>query len=49
MIDLKETWWFKVSTKYYYIMVEEISDRVTVNIISGTQDELKAGSPLVEK
>jgi len=49
VINIKETWWFKVSTKYYYIMVEEISDRVTVNIISGTQDELRAGSPLVEK
>ncbi len=49
VIDIKETWWFKVSTKYYYILVEEISDRVTVNIISGTQDELKAGSPIVDR
>ncbi len=49
VIDIRETSTYKISMKYYYIMVEEIADRVTVNIISGTQDELRAGSPLVEK
>ncbi len=49
VIDVKETWWYAVFMKYYYILVEEISDRVTVNVISGAQYEIKAGSPILEK
>lgn len=49
VIDVKQTWWYKVFMKYYYILVEEISDRVTVNVISGAQDEIRAGSPILEK
>lgn len=49
VIDVKETWWYKIAMKYYYIFVEEVSDRVTVNVISGAQDEIKAGNPIVEQ
>lgn len=49
VIDVRETWWYKASLKYYYIFVEEVSDRVTVNVISGAQDEIKAGNPIVEQ
>lgn len=49
IIDIKEAWWYKIYIKYYYIFVEEISDRVTVNVISRTQDEIKAGTPITEQ
>lgn len=49
VIDVKQTWWYKIIMKYYFIFVEEISDRVTVNVISGAQDEIKAGSPILEQ
>lgn len=49
VIDVKSTWWYKAVMKYYYIFVEEVSDRVAVNVISGVQDEVKAGSPILEK
>jgi len=34
--------------KYYGIIVEEISDRVVVNILEGVQDEIQEGGPVVE-
>lgn len=49
VIDVRETWWYQAAMKYYYIFVEEVSDRVTVNVISGAQDEIKAGNPIVEQ
>ncbi len=42
IIDIKKTYIYKKANKYQNIIVEEISDRVVVNILSGVQDELKS-------
>ena len=49
VIDVTQTWWYLIALKYYYIFVEEISDRVTVNILSGAQAEIKSGAPILDK
>jgi len=49
VIDVTQSWWYLIAMKYYYIFVEEVSDRVTVNVLSGVQAEVKAGSPILEK
>ena len=49
VIDIREWWSYKLSMKYYSIFMEEVSDRVTVNIISGAQEEIKEGAPMINK
>jgi Na+/phosphate symporter len=34
--------------KYYNIIVEEVSDRVVVNILEGVQEEISEGGPVVD-
>ncbi len=41
VIDVTDTWWFKYGSKNYQRVIEEISDRVSVNILTGIQKELK--------
>ncbi|MCG8307865.1 MAG: hypothetical protein MI975_10785 [Cytophagales bacterium] len=48
IIDLSKTYLFAKLTKYYGIIVEEISDRVVVNIIEGVQEEIDEGGPVVD-
>ncbi len=49
VIDLENSYVFNLVKKYYQILVEEISDRVVVNVLSGAQDEMREGSPVIEK
>ncbi len=43
IIDVTDTWWYKFGNKNYQKILEEISDRVSVNILSGIQKELEYG------
>jgi hypothetical protein len=49
IIDLKSTVAWKQANKYLGILTEEVSDRVVINVLSGVQDEVGKGSPIVEK
>ena len=48
IVDLSRTYLFAKLKKYYNIIVEEISDRVVVNIIQGVQEEIDEGGPVVD-
>ena len=41
VIDVTDTWWFKLGNRYYEILIEEISDRVAVNVLKGVQKEMQ--------
>ena len=49
LIDLKETYIYQSYLKYRDILVEEISDRVTVNILNGIQDGVRQDNPITER
>ena len=49
IIDMRDTWLGKTLLDYYGILVEEISDRVVVNVLEGAQGELKSESPLIRR
>ena len=49
LIDLTKTSIFSFMKKYYEILVEEVSDRVVVNILAGLQDELKEGGVVMDR
>ena len=48
IIDLTNTYIFSNLKKYYSIVVEEISDRVVVNVLEGFQEEISSGGPVVD-
>ena len=48
IIDLTDTYIFTSLKKYYDIVVEEVSDRVVVNILDGVQEEISSGGPVVD-
>jgi hypothetical protein len=48
LINLRNTFVYRKLSKYYEILVEEVSDRVVVNILNGIQDEVKGGGPVLE-
>lgn len=43
IIDVKQWSVFRFFNRYYNIIVEEVSDRVVVNVLNGVQDELQHG------
>lgn len=43
-IDVRHWYVYAVMRKYYAILVEEISDRVVVNVLGGVQDEVRSGA-----
>ena len=49
IIDITSTYVYKKFTKYTGIVVEEISDRVVVNVLDGVQDEINKGNPVVDR
>ena len=49
VIDIKNSAPGRFVIKYYNVVVEELSDRVVENVLSGVQDEVRQGSPVVEK
>lgn len=46
IVDLTQTYPYKVTSKYYNIIMEEISDRVVINILNGVQGQVKKGNPV---
>lgn len=48
IVDLSKTYIFLKLQKYYRIVVEEVSDRVVVNILEGVQEEIEEGGPVVD-
>lgn len=48
IIDLTNSYIFTSLKKYYSVIVEEVSDRVVVNILEGVQEEVSSGGPVVD-
>jgi hypothetical protein len=48
VIQLSKTYVVIKLKKYYNIIVEEVSDRVVVNILEGVQEEISEGGPVVD-
>jgi hypothetical protein len=49
LIDLKDTYVYQSYLKYRDILIEEITDRVTVQILNGIQDGVRQGNPITER
>ncbi len=49
IIDLSDTALIRFIRKYYGILLEELSDRVTLNILSDIQREVRNGGPVVDR
>lgn len=49
VIDVTDTWWYKYGNKNYQRIIEEISDRVSVNILTGIQKEIRYQDDTVRK
>ncbi|HLR17903.1 MAG TPA: ion transporter [Alcanivoracaceae bacterium] len=49
IIDLTNTYLGRTFNKYYSIIVEEISDRVVINVLQGAKREIADGSPLLHR
>ncbi|MFN3713445.1 MAG: ion transporter [Alcanivoracaceae bacterium] len=49
IIDLRYTWLGLTVLKYYRIVVEEVSDRVVINVLDGVQREIRQGTPLIHR
>ena len=49
VIDFTRTYIFRQANKYYRIMVEELSDRVVLNVLDGLKKEVRGGSPLLDQ
>lgn len=46
IIDITKTYLFDRIAKYINILVEEVSDRVVVNVLENIQDEIREGTPV---
>jgi hypothetical protein len=49
VIELQETVFGSFIIKYYRVIIEEISDRVVLNVLEDIQQETIKGSPLIER
>ncbi len=49
ILDLEGTFIYDIFRKYSKVIVEEISDRVVINIISGMQAEINRGTPITDQ
>lgn len=48
IIDLNDTGIFRFVAFYYDVIVEELSDRIVVKVLTDAQKDIGAGSPLIE-
>jgi hypothetical protein len=48
IIDLRNTSVYRFIIFYYDVLVEELSDRIVVKVLSDAQKDIAAGSPLIE-
>ena len=49
VIDLRDSYLFRIYQRYSAVIVEEVSDRVVVNVLNGVQEELKHGTPVASR
>lgn len=49
IIDITKNYLYQKANKYYNIIVEEISDRVVINVLNGIQEEVSEGTPVAER
>lgn len=49
IIDLRKSYLYSMFKKYYNIVVEEISDRVVVNVLDSWQESIKEGGPVMDR
>lgn len=49
LFDLRQTYVYRTFAKYRDILLEEISDRVTVRIIDGIQQEIRGSRPVTDR
>lgn len=49
VIDFTRTRLFQFLAFYYEAFMEELSDRIVLKVLSGVQEEVREGSPLLEK
>ncbi len=49
LLDLRKTYFYRTFEKYRDIVLEEISDRVTVRIIEGLQNEIRASQEVTQR
>lgn len=49
VIDLSEAGFFAFVHKYYRIVIEELSDRIVVNVLEGIQREIRSGGPITHR
>ncbi|MCF8275391.1 MAG: hypothetical protein K9J17_01550 [Flavobacteriales bacterium] len=49
VINLRDSYLFRIYLRYSAVVVEEISDRVVVNVLEGVQEELKHGTPVASR
>lgn len=49
VIDLRDSYFFRIYQRYSAVIVEEVSDRVVVNVLNGVQEELKHGTPVASR
>ena len=49
VVDLTRTYLFRMARKYYRVIVEEVSDRVVLNVLDGFKSEVRRGNPVAER
>jgi len=49
IIDFSQTRTYQFGKFYYEALLEELTDRIVIKVLSGTQDEVKRGSPLLHR
>ncbi|ASK34024.1 ion transporter [Alloalcanivorax mobilis] len=49
VVDFSETAVGQAVIKYYRVLMEEISDRVVINVLEGAQREIRTGGPMMHR
>lgn len=49
IIDLRKSYLYSLFKRYYNIVVEEVSDRVVVNVLDSWQESIKEGGPVMDR
>jgi hypothetical protein len=49
LVDLRKTYVYRQFNKYSKVVVEELSDRVVLNVLDGLRDEVRKGSPIADR
>ncbi|MBM7333368.1 MAG: ion transporter [Alcanivorax sp.] len=49
VVDFRDTYLGRTLIKYYKVLMEEISDRVVINVLEGAQREIRTGGPMMHR